>query len=1246
MAKKVLLYKQGKIAQKVDFQFRESAFSRRLTTFAIINREHVDIEEFLNDTYFYFERELRKVLVDNESIKFNTIFGATFEKIIVQNGDVDGADDENRSELKKEKQDLFILTKSTIVLRGDDFDKLFEETVVNNILRRIDEISMRGSGFKLSSINDLVVEVNKYDPLRASSYIKLPKFLQDKHAIINVKNDDDKCFMWAVLSALHHEQIDTNADRLTNYVQYQNELNFTGIKFPVEVNSIDKFEKLNETISIHVYMYDASAKKVFPIRLSKKVKTKHIHLMLLSHQTCSTGSEETEPKQHYCWIKNLSKLLSSQVIKRRNKKFFCDRCLNYFYKQEQLEKHSINCTNQNECQIELPDEKDAFVEFKNYKNQVKCPFIIYADVEALLKEPENFSASRSTVALQQHEVYSVGYYLKCSYDDTKSFYKAKRGADCMDWFVDELHSISHMLTDIFNNIVPIHMSPEDEENHQRASKCHICEKKFIKHADVIIRDHCHFTGKFRGAAHQACNLQFRDYRTIPVVFHNLTHYDSHFIIEKIATGFNGGIKIIPINSEKYISFTKIVSSTSQNYKEMIKLKFIDSFRFMASSLDSLAASIPSEGKSILRNEFNDLSDDQIRLLERKGVFCYDYVDSWQKLEETMLPPKEAFFSKLTNSHISNKKYEFAKEIWEKFNIKTLGEYADLYLHVDVCLLAIVFENFRETSLKLYKLDPANYFTAPGLSFDAMLKHTKVKVDLLTDVDMLLLTERGIRGGISQCSKRYLKANNKYMETHDQSKKSTFIQYEDCNNLYGFVMMQHLPIGGFQWVENQQFTVQDILNIPDDAPVGYSFEVDLEYPESLHELHNDYPFCAENTFVPDKRNVKKLLLTLSDKKNYVIHYRMLKLALQHGLILKKIHHILKFRQSAWMKPYIELNTNMRTKATSQFEKNYYKLMNNAIFGKCMENVRKRLDICLRTTWNGRYGVRKLIAMPNFKRRIIFNENLVAVEMEKTRNEMKKPIAVGMAILDISKVVMYEYYYNFLKIKYGDKMRLAYTDTDSFLFQVETDDYFADMKENLERYDTSDFPMNNIYQMPRCNKKVPGLFKDEMNGKIIKEFVGLRSKMYSIRIDREQNSSNETNEQEDDDEVDGIDKRGELKKAKGVKKCVLKKEINFDDYKSCLDNRNEISKAQLTFRSRLHKIYTIKQEKVVLSSLDDKRHIVTCIQCVSGNCVSCDYETLAHGHYKLKRQGENGDSDVDGEQSKRMRLTAEVDADSTT
>lgn len=462
---------------------------------------------------------------------------------------------------------------------------------------------------------------------------------------------------------------------------------------------------------------------------------------------------------------------------------------------------------------------------------------------------------------------------------------------------------------------------------------------------------------------------------------------------------------------------------------------------------------------------------------------------------------------------------------------------------------------------------------------------------------------GIRGGVSQCSKRYAAANNKFMPNFDASKKSTYIMYLDCNNLYGFTMMQSLPVNGFQWINNPHFTVEQILNIADDAPQGYIFEVDMEYPENLHDLHNDFPFCAENMMPPHSSSKdKKLLLTLGDKKNYVIHYRLLKKALSHGLVLKKIHTALKFNQSAWLKKYIELNTKERSRPDcSEFEKELYKLMNNAIFGKSMENVRNRMDLLLRSRWEGRYGVRNLVASPFFKRRTIFNENLVAVEMSKSQIVMDKPIAIGLAVLDISKTVMYEFYYEHLKVNYGNKVQMMYTDTDSFILNVECDNFYLDMMKYISKYDTSDFVENNVYGVLQANKKIPGLFKDELKGELVLEFVGLRSKMYSIRT--------------------LID---EKKRAKGVKKCVLASEIKFDDYVNCLKNTSlVIKKFQNTFQTKLHQMYTVRQEKVALSSLDDKRHILYCearsnnIECNSTHCMACKHETLAHGHYRLKR-----------------------------
>lgn len=315
----------------------------------------------------------------------------------------------------------------------------------------------------------------------------------------------------------------------------------------------------------------------------------------------------------------------------------------------------------------------------------------------------------------------------------------------------------------------------------------------------------------------------------------------------------------------------------------------------------------------------------------------------------------------------------------------------------------------------------------------------------------------------------------------------------------------------------------------------------------------------------------------------------------------------------MKPYIDLNTELRTKATNDFEKNFFKLLCNAIYGKTMENIRSRVDIKLKSSWEGRYGLQKLISDPRFKRCTIFEENLVAVELYKTIIYMNKPISVGMVILDLSKILMYEFHYDYMKTKYGNNIQVMYTgkiksnhyynfilivfhfsmkniDTDSFIYEIKTDCFYTDMKKDLHRYDTSDYPTDNMFNIPRVNKKVPGLFKDEMKSKIMIEFIGLRSKMYAIKIYKDLNKS----------KVDVI------KKAKGVKKYVVSKHISFDNFFECVHSNCTLFQAkQNSIRSELHKVYSITQNKIVLSPLDNKRYIL-----------DNKIDTLPWGHYKLE------------------------------
>ncbi|KAK4886133.1 hypothetical protein RN001_002404 [Aquatica leii] len=607
----------------------------------------------------------------------------------------------------------------------------------------------------------------------------------------------------------------------------------------------------------------------------------------------------------------------------------------------------------------------------------------------------------------------------------------------------------------------------------------------------------------------------------------------------------------------------------------MKFRFIDSFRFMNSSLDKLSSYLDNDHLHIIKSQFSNASSKQFELLKRKGVYPYDYTDHYDKLlTTTTLPSKEHFFNSLTATHISDDDYLHAETVWREFNISNLAEYSDLYLKTDVLLLADVFENFRHGCMHTYKLDPAHYYTVPGYTWDAMLKFTQIELELISDIDMLMFVERGIRGGLSQCSMKYSKANNKYLDNYNPNALDSYLIYFDVNNLYGLAMSQFLPYGGFKWLDTDEIANFNLKNVSNVSTTGYLLEVDLEYPPCIHDVHNDLPLCSEHKHPPGSKQ-KKLLATLHHKSRYIIHYQNLQQCLKLGMQLKRVHRILEFKQKAWLKNYIDLNTRLRKLTSNDFEKNLYKLLNNAVFGKTMENIRKHKVIKLINRWHGRYGAEHYIAQPNFHSRTIFDNNTVAIEMNKNEIIFNKPIYVGMCILDISKTYLYNFHYEYMLKKFGHQnCRLLYTDTDSLIYNLYHNNIYDSIKTDFHMFDTSDYDEDNIFGISRLNKKVLGLMKDECSGRVMLEFVGIKSKLYSFKVQCDSSNTYEA-----------------VKKAKGVVDNVIRNTIFFEDYLNCVRQNTTLLREQRSIRSSKHDIFSIKQNKIALAGNDDKRYILS-------------------------------------------------------
>ena len=833
---------------------------------------------------------------------------------------------------------------------------------------------------------------------------------------------------------------------------------------------------------------------------------------------------------------------------------------------------------------------DKTYSYKAFSAEESPVVVCYSDIESYIA-PQ--TKKHCPYAIGMYSVYHKHFNEKREQASMRTW----TGEKCLqnylvylDRFVRELDADMESLTS-----QPMLISPTEQRAFDNATHCPKCKTAFTtegKHFKV--RDHCHITGKYRGPLCHICNGRLRlKRRILPVVFHNFKGYDGHLICKQAIGEMPGwNLSVVPTTHEKYMSLRASVpvGKTKTGKTRYFQIVFLDSYQFLSSSLGALTATLDSLPitERHMQARFPNISDVVIR---RKGVFPYSYFDSPSRLQESCLPPIEKFKDDLSGAECSPDDYAHAQRAWSELGCTSFREYLVRYLHLDIYLLTDVFEKFRQVTLQEDGLDPIHFVSLPGLSYMACFKRSGETIDLLQDIDMVRLFERGIRGGLTYVNKHHIQAHNPELGNNQDG--NVHLAYIDQNNLYGSSLCRPLPHSEFTWLEESELehlskNPSEILKMEDEADYGYLFEVDLDYPSELHATTVDFPLAAEGAYIEEDmfspfmrrlyddmctaRNCKnkyqpyrKLLLTQYDKQYYVCHYSILKFYLGMGMRLVRVRSAIRFRQKRFVEPYIKYNSKRRAEARNAFEKDYYKLKNNSFFGKTMEDVRHRIDFRLLTRWD---DMDRLSASPLFLDADIFSESVVGVHMFKSKVVLDKPVYIGQAVLDYSKLEMYNLYYNILrKCPLIRQPELVGGDTDSFFLALHTDKnvQLGDVFKNLSEYfDSSNYPQDHpLYSA--ANKAKLGCFKDEAAGKVIEEMILLRPKMYSMKY---------------------LGQNVAIKRAKGISRHLVAS-TSHESYREAFMAQRDNNYEMTILRSTLHTIQTVTFRKRGLSAWEGKR-----------------------------------------------------------